>query len=133
MSNSIDDKVVNNNSLPKGISSQERTGELFWDFPESVDRKNKLIIQTGNLENIGSSQGTICNLMQKIRLKGVGRPKKRKGNKNPFDFSLSKKMFKKNRGSLNGNRILPLINKNVPLEGSRKEAQKIVEVADSWV
>lgn len=67
--------------------------------------------------------------MQKIRLKGVGRPKKRRGHKNPFDLCLLRKMFKKNKEAPNGSRALPLISKNLPLEGSRKEAHKIVKVA----
>lgn len=39
--------------------------------------------------------------MQKIKLKGVGRSKKKKGVKNLFDMCLSKKVFKKGRESAN--------------------------------
>lgn len=99
-------------------------------FPRVVDRTDKLLVQTGNLENVISSQRTICNLMQKINLKGVDRPRKRRGNGNPFDLFLSKRMFKKTNEATNGSRALSIINRKLPLEGSREEAQRIVKVAE---
>lgn len=66
-----------------------KSGDLFWDYPESIDRRNSTVIQTGNLESLKNSQRTICNLMQKVRLKGVGRPKKKRVVKNLFDLCIS--------------------------------------------
>lgn len=69
--------------------------------------------------------------MQKIKLKGVGRPRKRRGSKNPFDLCLSRRIFRKNKE----------VNKSAGIgasfalgkefkEGSKEEAEKIVEVAE---
>lgn len=101
-------------SPPKRILGSDKVGELFWDFPESVDRKGNQIIQTGNLDRVSGSQKSICKLLQNIRLKGVGRPRKKRGNKNPFDMRLSKNLFKQNKEALNGNRGLPGIRKSLP-------------------
>lgn len=42
------------------------------------------IVQTGNCDQLTNSQRSIYDMMQKIKIKGTGRPKKRQSAKNPF-------------------------------------------------
>lgn len=82
VSNSVEDPGSKSNSVEDpGLKLSPIGGELFWDFPNSIDRSSRSIIQTGNMENFGNSQTSICNLLHKIKLKGVERPRKRKGTK----------------------------------------------------
>lgn len=69
--------------------------------------------------------------MQKIKLKGVGRPRKRRCNKNPFELCLSKSVFRKNKENVKSvNLEISLVIRGGPKKGSQEEAQRIVEVAE---
>lgn len=69
--------------------------------------------------------------MQKIKLKGVGRPRKRRSIRNPFNLCLSKRVFRKNKENVKPVNIeVPYVFRRGPKEGSQEEAQRIVEVAE---
>lgn len=60
--------------------------DLHWDFLVDMN-KSKELINSGDTEILtGSSQNSLCNLMEGIKLKGVGRAKRRMTNKKPFEI-----------------------------------------------
>ncbi|KAK1400745.1 hypothetical protein POM88_000350 [Heracleum sosnowskyi] len=72
----------------QSIGSTSRS-DLVWDFPKSID-KNNSIIDTGDFADHGDSQRTLCQMLGKVKIKGPGRPKKRKIGKNPFEIGRCK-------------------------------------------
>lgn len=53
---------------------------LQWEFPNSIDRRSYDLIEVGDLEKLESSQEeALCRLLKTVKLKGVGRPRRRKG------------------------------------------------------
>lgn len=55
-----------------------------------MNKSNKLI-NLGDTELLaGSFRNSLCNLMAEIKFKGVGRPKRKKINRNPFEIGKCK-------------------------------------------
>ncbi|WOH09103.1 hypothetical protein DCAR_0728558 [Daucus carota subsp. sativus] len=65
---------------------------LEWDFPNSIDRGDRVLLEVGDLEKLDSSQEeSLCSQLKTVKLKGVGRPRKKKGKgKCPFDIGRCK-------------------------------------------
>lgn len=60
--------------------SIRKEGNLEWEFSNSIDRRDRDLVEVGDLEKLGSSQEeSLCRLMKTIKLKGVGRPRRKKG------------------------------------------------------
>ncbi|KAK1379921.1 hypothetical protein POM88_026665 [Heracleum sosnowskyi] len=61
------------------------------------------IIDTGNIDDHGDSQSTLCQMLGKVKIKGPGRPKKRKNIKNPFEIGRCKSWLISRKGSVHEN------------------------------
>ncbi|KAK1370281.1 hypothetical protein POM88_036373 [Heracleum sosnowskyi] len=88
------------NSPQRDISISK--AELVSDFPKSID-KNSSIIDTGIIDDHGDSQSTLCQMLDKVKIKGPGRPKQRKKSKNPFEIGRCKLWLKSRKGSVHEN------------------------------
>ncbi|KAK1398241.1 hypothetical protein POM88_008104 [Heracleum sosnowskyi] len=81
-------------------------------------------------KTMGGSQTSLCDMLNKIKIKGVGRPGKRKLSRNPFDFGkpkLGQKLWKEVRHGRRGDHIKSK-GKTTPFN-VEEEALYIVDVA----
>lgn len=93
--NIMQDKDMRGNEHFYSDSSSKKP-KLVWDFPNSLD-SGRNIINSGVLEDQGDTQNSLCSKLKNIKIKGPGRPKKRKLKKNPFEIGRCKLWFKANK------------------------------------
>ncbi|KAK1388277.1 hypothetical protein POM88_016455 [Heracleum sosnowskyi] len=97
--------------------SASSTHDLVWDFPVSLDRKENIIDV-----RVVSSQNSLCMLLDKVKIKGPGRPKKRKINRNPFEIRRRKLRSKTRKWTST------CIGKDQVLEGSKNDSNSEAEI-----
>lgn len=115
-------------SRSPGINN--KPSSISWEFPNSVDRLDREIILTGDCDGLESSQKTICDLIHKIKIKRVGRPKKKTSNWNPFNVGncrLLNKHRKNKSAATKLNRNSQRIN---TMQKDKDKAEKILETAE---
>lgn len=109
VSDSLEPNVSFGNSESSVSSSLKGSAfkkpSLVWDFPKSVD-SGKSLINSGKLEVQGDTQNSICSKLGKIKIKGLGRPKKRKLKRHPFKIGRCKLWAKANKDPISIRRKL---------------------------
>lgn len=78
--------------------SKQRKPYLVWNFPSAYN-SSRALIHTGNLDDQGDTQNSLCSLFNKVKVREPGRPKKRKSSKNPFEIGICKFWQKSKRGA----------------------------------
>lgn len=102
---------------------------LSWEFPNSVDRKDRDIYQLGNCDVLGSSQKSICDLMQKIKIKGVGRLRRKSNAKNPFNIGNCKFLSKNRKLKNPASKVRNSLKIDTVAQGT-EEAVQILETTE---
>lgn len=124
----VSDSLETNNTE----SSLGTKNKLICDFPNSIDGNKEKIVMAGDYEGLVTSQSTICDLMQKVKLRGVGRPRKMLSQKNPFEIDNCKQLrrIKRNNNSQGWNG--PFFSQSRgKMHRKSEEAKEILETAEA--